>query len=92
MRLALYQPDIAQNTGTILRLAACFGLGLGLYWAGKRREATNWLWDQTGRSEGNNVKRAGAPLSTWNSHTCGAKVSASITSESNVRWSGASLG
>ncbi len=24
MRLALYQPDIAQNTGTILRLAACF--------------------------------------------------------------------
>lgn len=25
MRLALYQPDIPQNTGTILRLAACFG-------------------------------------------------------------------
>ena len=24
MRLALFQPDIAQNTGTILRLAACF--------------------------------------------------------------------
>ncbi len=27
MRLVLYQPDIPQNTGTILRLAACFGLG-----------------------------------------------------------------
>jgi tRNA (cytidine/uridine-2'-O-)-methyltransferase len=27
MRLALYQPDIPQNTGTILRLAACLGLG-----------------------------------------------------------------
>jgi tRNA (cytidine/uridine-2'-O-)-methyltransferase len=26
MRLALYQPDIAQNTGTILRLCACFGV------------------------------------------------------------------
>lgn len=26
MRIALYQPDIAQNTGTILRLCACFGL------------------------------------------------------------------
>jgi len=26
MRLALYQPDIAQNTGTILRLAACLDL------------------------------------------------------------------
>lgn len=26
MRLALYQPDIPQNTGAILRLAACLGL------------------------------------------------------------------
>ena len=26
MRLALFEPDIPQNTGTILRLAACFGL------------------------------------------------------------------
>lgn len=26
MRVALYQPDIAQNTGTILRLGACFGV------------------------------------------------------------------
>jgi tRNA (cytidine/uridine-2'-O-)-methyltransferase len=26
VRLALYQPDIPQNTGTILRLAACFGV------------------------------------------------------------------
>jgi tRNA (cytidine/uridine-2'-O-)-methyltransferase len=28
MRLALYQPDIPQNTGTILRLAACVGVGV----------------------------------------------------------------
>ena len=28
MRLALYQPDIPQNTGTIIRLAACFGIPL----------------------------------------------------------------
>lgn len=26
MHLALYQPDIPQNTGTMLRMAACFGL------------------------------------------------------------------
>ena len=26
MRLALYQPDIPQNTGTLLRLGACLGL------------------------------------------------------------------
>jgi len=26
MRIALYQPDIPQNTGTVLRLAACLGV------------------------------------------------------------------
>ncbi len=30
MRLALYQPDIPQNTGTILRLAACLGTPVDL--------------------------------------------------------------
>ncbi len=29
-RIALYQPDIAGNTGTILRLAACLGLGVDI--------------------------------------------------------------
>ncbi len=28
MRLALYQPDIPQNTGTILRLCACLGVAI----------------------------------------------------------------
>jgi tRNA (cytidine/uridine-2'-O-)-methyltransferase len=28
LRLALYQPDIPGNTGAIMRLAACFGVGL----------------------------------------------------------------
>jgi tRNA (cytidine/uridine-2'-O-)-methyltransferase len=28
MRLALYEPDIPQNAGTILRLAACLGVGV----------------------------------------------------------------
>lgn len=27
MQIALYQPDIPQNTGTILRLCACLGVG-----------------------------------------------------------------
>ena len=26
MRIALYEPDIPQNTGTILRLCACLGI------------------------------------------------------------------
>lgn len=30
MRLALFQPDIPQNTGAVLRLAACLGLGVDL--------------------------------------------------------------
>lgn len=30
LRLALYQPDMPPNTGTIMRLAACFGLGLDI--------------------------------------------------------------
>lgn len=30
MRLVLFQPDIPQNTGTIMRLGACFGLGVDI--------------------------------------------------------------
>jgi len=30
MRIALYQPDIPQNTGTILRLAACLNVGVDI--------------------------------------------------------------
>ena len=30
MRVALYQPDIPQNTGTILRTAACLGVGVDI--------------------------------------------------------------
>ena len=30
MRLALFEPDIPQNTGALLRLAACFGVEVDL--------------------------------------------------------------
>jgi len=30
VRIALYEPDIPQNTGAVLRLAACFGVGVDL--------------------------------------------------------------
>ena len=30
MRLALYQPDIPQNTGALLRLAACLGIAVDI--------------------------------------------------------------
>ncbi len=39
MRFALYQPDIPQNTGTILRLAACWGLPVDII------EPMGFVWD-----------------------------------------------
>ena len=39
MRLALYQPDIPQNTGTMLRLATCLGVGVDLI------EPCGFVWD-----------------------------------------------
>lgn len=39
MRLALYQPDIPQNTGTILRLAACFAVPVDII------EPAGFPWD-----------------------------------------------
>lgn len=39
MRLALFEPDIPQNTGTILRLAACLGIAVDLI------EPFGFAWD-----------------------------------------------
>ncbi len=40
MRLALYQPDIAQNAGAIVRLAACLGLPVDVI------GPCGFLWDE----------------------------------------------
>lgn len=47
MRIALYQPDIPQNTGTILRLGACFGVAIDII------EPAGFPWDDA------RLKRAG---------------------------------
>jgi len=47
MRIALYQPDIPQNTGTILRLGACFAVPVDII------EPTGFPWDDS------KLKRAG---------------------------------
>ncbi len=39
-RLALFQPDIPQNAGALLRLAACLGIGLDVV------EPCGFLWDE----------------------------------------------
>jgi tRNA (cytidine/uridine-2'-O-)-methyltransferase len=40
IRLALYEPDIAPNVGTILRLAACFGVGVDIV------EPCGFVWSE----------------------------------------------
>ena len=45
--LALYQPDIPQNTGTILRLGACLGVTVHAI------EPTGFIWSEK------TLKRAG---------------------------------
>lgn len=47
MRLALFEPDIPQNTGTLIRLAACMGLPLDVI------EPCGFPWDDRA------LKRAG---------------------------------
>lgn len=41
MRLALFQPDIPQNTGTILRLAACMAVPVDII------EPCGFVWSET---------------------------------------------
>jgi len=40
LRLALYEPDIAANTGTILRLAACLSTGVDVI------EPCGFVWSE----------------------------------------------
>lgn len=47
MRLALYQPEIPQNTGTLIRLGACLGVGIDII------EPCSFIFDDT------RLKRAG---------------------------------
>lgn len=47
MRIALFEPDIPQNTGTILRLGACLGVAVDII------EPCGFLWDDR------RVRRAG---------------------------------
>ncbi len=51
MRLALYQPDIPQNTGAILRLAACLGVPVDII------EPCGFVWSDS------RLRRAGSTIS-----------------------------
>lgn len=51
MRLALFQPEIAGNVGAVLRLGACFAVGIdiiepmGFPWSDKRRKRSAMDYD-----------------------------------------------
>jgi tRNA (cytidine/uridine-2'-O-)-methyltransferase len=47
MRLALFEPDIPQNTGTLIRLGACLGVAIDII------EPCGFLWSES------KLKRAG---------------------------------
>lgn len=60
MRLALYEPDIPQNTGTLLRLGACLGVPVEVI------EPAGFALNDK------NLKRAGLdylPAAAWTRHT-----------------------
>lgn len=74
MHLALYQPDIPQNTGALIRLSACFGIPLDII------EPCGFLWSDA------KLKRAGmdylehaeitrhASWETFRDARCGARL------------------
>ena len=53
MRLALFEPDIPQNAGAMLRLAACLDVGVDVI------EPTGFLWSDR------RLKRAGLDYVEW---------------------------
>ena len=56
MRLALFEPDIPQNTGTILRLSACLGVAVDLI------EPFGFAWDGEVMVQGDRTERYRAIL------------------------------
>jgi tRNA (cytidine/uridine-2'-O-)-methyltransferase len=75
LRLALYEPDIPQNTGALLRLAGCFGVGVDLI------EPMGFLFDDR------RVKRAAldyADLATISRHASWARFLAARGRESRL--------
>lgn len=61
MRLALYEPDIPQNTGTILRLAACLGVGVDVI------EPCGFVWSDARMKRAGMDYLAGVDLIRWKS-------------------------
>lgn len=62
MRLALYEPDIPQNTGTILRLAACLGVGVDVI------EPCGFVWSDARMKRAGMDYLDGVDLVRWKSY------------------------
>ena len=84
MRLALFEPDIPQNTGTLLRLGACLGVGVDII------EPCGFLFTDKG------LKRAGMDyleLANYRRHEFvgGVRGAARRTARSSLQQSRASV-
>ena len=70
MRIVLFEPDIPQNTGTIIRTCACFGLGLEII------EPCGFVFDDKA------LKRAGMDYIDYEKirfHTCFDDFTSTVT-------------
>ena len=75
MRIVLFEPDIPQNTGTIIRTCACFGLGLEII------EPCGFVFDDKA------LKRAGMDYIDYEKirfHTCFDDFTTTITDKERL--------
>jgi len=89
MRLVLYQPDIPQNTGTLMRLAACWGVTLEII------GPCGFVWDDR------KLRRAGmdygeratvSPFDSWGAYQAAAPGGRLIAVETSGTVSYAAFG
>jgi len=74
MRLALFEPDIPQNTGALIRLGACFGVPLDII------EPCGFLWSDA------KLKRAGMDYLAWADITRHTSWQAFAAARGGTRW------
>ncbi|MBI1245159.1 MAG: tRNA methyltransferase [Alphaproteobacteria bacterium] len=84
LRLALYEPDIAANTGAILRLAACLGVGVDVI------EPCGFVWSAP------KLRRAGmdyldrvdlARHASWARYAAGPRPGRLVLLSTKAAWS-----
>ena len=65
--LVLYQPDIAQNTGTLLRLGACLGVAVHIAGNSSEADSTTSIRPRSSNTTATTISTAGdvAQAADW---------------------------